>query len=92
MRLIHATVFAAVASLSIAVPALADGKAKVVGAAADEGVGDDRIICRKHVETGSLVRKKKQCFTKAEWDRIAAAEQVGVKKLQDQLSTRSMGN
>lgn len=71
---------------------LAEGTAKVVGTAADSGVGDQRIICKKHLETGSLVRRIKKCFTKAEWDRIAEAEQIGVKKTQDALSARSMGN
>lgn len=92
MRTVHVMLLAALAGVSLSAPAVAEDAAKVVGTTGDEGVGDQRIICRKHVEVGSLVRKKKQCFTKAEWDRIAAAEQVGVKKLQDQLSTRSLSN
>lgn len=49
---------------------------------------DQRIICRKTLETGSLVKKNKQCFTKAEWDKIYAAQREGNQKLFDQLSTR----
>jgi len=82
----------ATAALSVCGTALADGAPRVVGTAADSGVGDERIICKKHLETGSLVRRIKKCFTKAEWDRIAEAEQIGVRKTQDALSARSMGN
>jgi 2-phospho-L-lactate transferase/gluconeogenesis factor (CofD/UPF0052 family) len=92
MRIIPLTLLAAVAGLPIAAPALADSPVKVVGTTGDDGVADNRIICRKQTEVGSLVRKKKMCFTKAEWDLIAEREQMGVKKTQDQLSTRSMGN
>jgi len=54
---------------------------------ARESVLDDtRIICRKTLETGSLVRKTKQCFTQAEWDRIAQQTRIGNQKVADQLS------
>ncbi|MFC3712242.1 hypothetical protein ACFOMD_06655 [Sphingoaurantiacus capsulatus] len=92
MRLIAATLIVAVAGLSSTTAVLAQGEAKVVGTTGDEGVGDQRIICRKQTEVGSLVRKKKMCFTKAEWDLIAEREQVGVKRTQDELSARSTGN
>lgn len=92
MRLIAVTLMAAVAGLSSTTPALASTEAKVVGTTADEGIADQRIICRKQTEVGSLVRKKKMCFTKAEWDLIAEREQVGVKRTQDELTARSSGN
>ncbi len=92
MRLIAATLIVAVAGLSSTTAALASTEGKVVGTTGDEGVGDQRIICRKHTEVGSLVRKKKMCFTKAEWDIIAEREQVGVKRTQDELGTRQTGN
>lgn len=31
----------------------------------------NRMICRSSPETGSFVRKRRQCFTRAEWTRIA---------------------
>lgn len=52
----------------------------------DSVLDDTRIICRKTLETGSLVRKKKQCFTQAEWDRIAQQTRIGNQKVADQLS------
>jgi hypothetical protein len=52
---------------------------------------DDKIVCRKITETGSLVRKKKMCFTQAEWDRLAEAEHRGVGKLVDDLTGKPGG-
>lgn len=49
---------------------------------------DQRIICRKTLEVGSLVKKHKQCFTKAEWDRIRMAHREGAQKMVDGLATR----
>lgn len=49
---------------------------------------DRKLICRKTLETGSLVKKNKQCFTKAEWDKIYAAHREGNTKLIDGLSGR----
>jgi hypothetical protein len=57
-------------------------------ASAPTGLSDDRIICRKTAEVGSLVRRKKQCFTKAEWDKLAEAHQRGARKLMDGLTER----
>lgn len=45
----------------------------------------NKIICRKRAEIGSLVRKKKECFTKAEWDRITESQVRGTRRMQDEL-------
>ncbi|MFC3711461.1 hypothetical protein ACFOMD_02695 [Sphingoaurantiacus capsulatus] len=60
--------------------------AEPVTTAAAAPLNDNEIICRKTLETGSLVRKTKQCFTRAEWDKIAAANRQGNQKTADQLS------
>jgi hypothetical protein len=66
--------------------------ADTTGAAqASNAVDDDRLICRKTLETGSLVRKKKECFTKREWDALAEAHRRGNQKLFDGLTERSSG-
>ena len=91
MRSIHLVTLAALGALSLGSAALAD-TAKTVGTPDDTGVGDQRIICKKHLETGSLVKRVKKCFTKAEWDLIAEREQVGFKKTMDALNTRSISN
>ncbi len=56
------------------------------GAAAPQ---QERPICKKWAEVGSLVRKKKQCHTKQEWDRLAESERTGVTKTMDGLTERS---
>lgn len=52
---------------------------------------DDKIVCRKIKETGSLVCKKKMCFTQSEWDRLAEAEHKGVGRMVDELQGRPSG-
>jgi hypothetical protein len=82
-----------VAALAGVLSTGAAGAAETAGAAqAANATGDDRIICRKTAEVGSLVKRKKECFTKREWDQIAEAHQRGAKKLQDGLSERSITN
>ena len=34
----------------------------------------DQLICRRIQETGSLGRGRRQCYTRAQWDRIAQAQ------------------
>jgi hypothetical protein len=60
------------------------GLVPAVSARAEEPKADaDKIICKKEVETGSLVQKKKRCFTKAEWARIAEANQAQGRYIQE---------
>lgn len=66
--------------------ALAAESPSPVSAPAAKPGASDEIVCRKTLETGSLVRKTKQCFTRAEWDRIQAANRAGNQKVADQLS------
>ena len=58
----------------------------------DEG-GDDpaRVICRRSVDTGSLVKGRRQCFTRAQWDRIAEAAQKNATQLQENNRGRPSG-
>ena len=37
---------------------------------------EQRLICRATRETGSLVKRRRQCFTQAQWDRIAEAARL----------------
>ena len=48
---------------------------------------NERRICRSEVETGSLVSRRRRCFTQAEWDRIARAARDNTQYEMD----RSMG-
>ncbi len=72
-----------VATLSGAATAAEPASTAATGASGDR----DRIVCRKTLETGSLVKKNKQCFTLAEWDRIYAANREGNEKTRAQLSS-----
>ncbi len=88
MRSVYLTALAAAGVLAFGSAALADGVARVVGTPEDSGIDDQRIICKKHLETGSLVRKAKRCFTKTEWARISESEQTGTRRMVDELQTR----
>lgn len=88
MRSIHASALAAVGSLFLASVAIADTTAKVLATPEDSGLSDQRLICKKHLETGSLVKKSKRCFTKAEWSRIEETEQRGTRRMVEDLTTK----
>jgi 2-keto-4-pentenoate hydratase len=46
----------------------------------------EKKICRTQVETGSLVKGKKMCFTKKQWQQLADAQRAEVER------TASMGS
>lgn len=41
----------------------------------------EKVICQTTDETGSLVRKAKRCYTRAQWDRIAEAARANGERL-----------
>ena len=87
MRMIRAVVLGPFACVSLSgAVAAADPNAATAAPAAS--ADDQRIICRKTLETGSLVKRNKQCFTKAEWDKVYAAQREGNQKMFDGLSGR----
>ena len=42
----------------------------------------DKLICKREKQIGSMVRAKKNCRTKAEWDDLAAQSREEVSKAQ----------
>ena len=82
------TKFACFAALAVviapigAAPAIAKQEPAEVAA-------PERLICKRWAEVGSLVRKRKQCHTKAEWERLAEMERTGTQKTMDGLTERS---
>ena len=46
----------------------------------------DRLICRRMPETGSLVRARRQCFTRAQWDQIAESQRRGASRMIQELA------
>ena len=72
----------AVATLMLASPALADDSKR-------DKPADEKLICKKETQIGSLARVRKQCFTKAEWDRIAVANRTLSDDLVDRNRSRT---
>ena len=46
----------------------------------------ERLICHEMQETGSIARVRRQCFTRAEWDRIAEAARARGQRLQSDMA------
>lgn len=78
--------FAAAAVLAAAAPALAQSRTGTTSAN-----DPNRLICRRMPETGSLAQTRRQCFTRAEWDRIAQSQRTGAERMIGELSTRPAG-
>ena len=57
----------------------------------DEDDDGERIVCRRSVDTGSLVKGRRQCFTRTQWDRIAEAAQKKATDMQENLRGRPSG-
>lgn len=51
-----------------------------------------KMICRRDTETGSLVKSKKTCHTKAQWAYIDDTNQAFSRDLVDSTRTRQGGN
>ena len=51
-----------------------------------------QMICRKDKETGSLVKTKKTCHTRAQWAYIADFNQRFSRDLVDNAQTKPAGN
>jgi hypothetical protein len=51
------------------------------------------IICQKSNDTGSLVKKTKRCYTKAQWERIALAGRANATRIaSDHTGTGDLSN
>jgi hypothetical protein len=72
---------AAPASNEITVPVV-----PTAGASATP-VAKDRIICRRELEIGSLVKGTRHCATASEWRKSTAAAQDTTQRIQDQKGT-----
>lgn len=55
--------------------------------AANTKAKNERLICQTMQETGSLARQRRQCFTRAEWDRIAEAARARGQRLQSDMTS-----
>ena len=69
-------------------PALARDKDKAPDKVMPNG---DPIVCKTSQDTGSLVRKTKRCYTRAQWERIADAARGNGQRLQTDHATSDLG-
>jgi hypothetical protein len=53
---------------------------------------EEKLICQSMQETGSLARRRRQCFTRAEWDRIAEAARARGQRLQSDMASGMVSN
>lgn len=65
-----------------AAPATAgEPAAPAAGAAAPA----EKLICKRIADTGTLARKRRQCLTAKEWERIAEEARVNARHVQDTM-------
>lgn len=78
-------------ALGMAAPALAQAPAPAPAAGQPQATASSsELICRRVEETGSLVKKKKkQCYTREQWDRLATMSREAMG--QGQMSGSSSG-
>lgn len=81
----------ALALMFAASPVSVTASAETVARTATDALDDTKLVCRKTLETGSMVRRKKQCFTLREWDQIAEVQRRGNQKMFDGLTEKSSG-
>lgn len=80
--------------LGLSLPAAAQTAAAsdtAAAAAAPAPETTEKLICRKQVETGSLVKGKRTCMTRSEWAKVADAAREGGQYLVDQNTGRPSG-
>ncbi len=51
----------------------------------------DQMVCRRDKETGSLVKAKKTCHTRRQWEYISETNQRFARQLQDDTRSRVSG-
>lgn len=72
-------------SFMLALLLSATAPAPTLAVSADE---PPKVICKKHVVSGSYVKKRRVCWTRAEWNRITEYQRDEARDLVD----RSRGN
>ena len=75
---------------SVAEPAAPAPTAPVAATEATDPM--DKMVCRRILETGSLVRGKRECHTKRQWAYLDEQHQNSARQLVDDTRTRPGGN
>jgi uncharacterized protein (DUF2147 family) len=58
---------------------------------AEPSAADDPMVCRTHVETGTIGRKQKICMTKSQWEQHRQASRKYLKSINQSRSTQPGG-
>ncbi len=77
--------------LAVPLPAVAQATPGTKPAAASAERQREKLICRSDSETGSIIAKKKRCYTRAEWDQHAQGARDVTDRLLDDNRTRPSG-
>jgi hypothetical protein len=71
---------------------LAQGSAQATATASAEPVDPlDKIVCKRTLETGSLIKGKKVCITRRQWNKVAEEGRAMGQEMQD-ANSRIVGN
>lgn len=87
MRVLASGLLVFVAAAGVDAGIAQSGSSGTAGA----GSGTQRLICRRSEETGSLARTRRQCYTRAEWDRLAESSQTGAQRMVEGSSRPAVG-
>jgi predicted secreted protein len=89
MRLLHVGLSAMLA-LGLAMPA----RAATSAAPADTTIAppEEKKVCRASTETGSLIKKRKACLTKAQWKAVDDQHEEEAHKMIKESTSRPSGN
>ena len=90
MRTIH-TAFGGLA-VSMMLATMAVAAETTPPPAAPNGDPMQQTVCRKQAETGSLVRSKKTCHSRAQWSYIDDANQADARKFTDDSTGKPASN
>lgn len=83
MRTHFVLTIAMLTAAAASAPAMAQSRSGGTSAGANDS---NRLICRRMPETGSLMATRRQCFTRAEWDRIAESARRGAERTVSELA------
>jgi len=71
--------------------AQAEPATRVAEATAEERAEEDRIICKKSTETGTLGRKKKVCMPASQWEAHREAARTIMRNVGTGVATQNSG-
>jgi hypothetical protein len=57
-----------------------------------DGAGEEKLICKKELEIGSLVRKKKTCLTAKQWTMLREQSQSLLNRAQIEGTSKQAGD